>query len=63
MPLFQRQIVKDEKMLTSDEHVSTGLMEGGGGGRAVAQLFETRRNKPEGRGVDSRGCHWNFSLT
>jgi hypothetical protein len=19
--------------------------------------------KPEGRGVDSRGCHWNFSLT
>ena len=21
------------------------------------------RNKPEGRGFDSRWCHWNFSLT
>jgi hypothetical protein len=21
------------------------------------------RNKPEGRGFDSRWCHWNFALT
>ena len=31
--------------------------------RAVAQLVEARRYKPEGRRFDSRGCHWNFSLT
>ena len=30
---------------------------------AVAQLVEALRYKPEGRGVDSRWCHWNFKLT
>jgi hypothetical protein len=30
---------------------------------AVAQLIEALRYKPEGRGFDSRWCHWNFSLT
>jgi hypothetical protein len=29
---------------------------------AVAQLVEELRYKPEGRGFDSRWCHWNFSL-
>jgi hypothetical protein len=33
------------------------------GGYAVAQLFEALRYKPEGRGFDSRWCHWNLSLT
>ena len=33
------------------------------GGHAVAQLVEALRYKPEGRGFDSRLCHWNFSLT
>jgi hypothetical protein len=32
-------------------------------GHAVAHLFEALRYKPEGRGFDSRWCHWNFSLT
>ena len=32
-------------------------------GHAVAQLDEALRYKPRGRGVDSRWCHWNFSLT
>ena len=32
-------------------------------GHAVAQLVEALRYKLEGRGVDSRWCHWNFSLT
>ena len=32
-------------------------------GHAVAQLVEAPRYKPEGRGFDSRWCHWNFSLT
>jgi hypothetical protein len=32
-------------------------------GTAVAQLVEALRYKPEGRGFDSRWCHWNFSLT
>ena len=30
---------------------------------AVAQLFEALRYKSEGRGFDSRWCHWKFSLT
>ena len=29
---------------------------------AVAQLLEALRYKSEGRGFDSRRCHWNFSL-
>ena len=29
----------------------------------VAQLFEALCYKLEGRGFDSRWCHWNFSLT
>jgi len=32
-------------------------------GHAVAQFVEALRYKPEGRGFDSRWCHWNFSLT
>jgi hypothetical protein len=28
----------------------------------MAQLVEALRYKPEGRGFDSRWCHWNFSL-
>ena len=30
------------------------------GRHAVAQLVETLRYKPEGRGFDSRWCHWIF---
>ena len=29
----------------------------------MVQLVEALRYKPEGRGFDSRWCHWNFSLT
>ena len=32
-------------------------------GYAVAQLVEALRYKPESPGLDSRWCHWNFSLT
>ena len=32
-------------------------------GHVVAQLIEELRYKSEGRGFDSRCCHWNFSLT
>ena len=32
-------------------------------GHAVAQLVEALRYRSEGRGFDSRWCHWNFSLT
>ena len=28
----------------------------------MAQLVEALRHKPEGRGFDSRWCHWNFSI-
>jgi hypothetical protein len=33
------------------------------GGHTVVQLVEALRYKPEGHGIDSRWCHWNFSLT
>ena len=32
-------------------------------GHAMAQLVEALCFKQEGRGFDSRWCHWNFSLT
>jgi hypothetical protein len=32
-------------------------------GRGGTQSVEALRYKPEGRGFDSRWCHWNFSLT
>jgi len=35
----------------------------GGGGHVVMLLVEALRYKSEGRGFDSRWCHWNFSLT
>jgi hypothetical protein len=33
------------------------------GHAAGGAVVEALRYKPEGRGVDSRWCHWNFSLT
>jgi hypothetical protein len=35
---------------------SLNLLDGGA-------VVEALRYKPEGRGIDSRFCHWNFSLT
>ena len=32
-------------------------------GTTLAQLDKALRYKPEGRGIDSSLCHWNFSLT
>jgi len=32
-------------------------------GHAVAQLVEAVRYEPEGRGIDSRWCHWNVIQT
>jgi len=32
-------------------------------GNAVTQLVDALRYKSEGRGFDSRWCHWNISLT
>jgi hypothetical protein len=31
-------------------------------GHAVAQLVEALRYKTEGRGFDSRWCHWNYFI-
>ena len=39
------------------------VLPGLGGTLLVAQLVEELRYKTEGRGFDSRWCHWNFSLT
>jgi hypothetical protein len=41
------------------EMILSTLMGGARGGAMVAAL----RYKPEDRGIDSRWCHWNFSLT
>ena len=32
-------------------------------GYTVAQLVQALRYMPEGRGFNSRWCHWNFSVT
>jgi hypothetical protein len=32
-------------------------------GARSGAVVEALRYKPEGRGIDSRWCHWNFSLT
>ena len=32
-------------------------------GHAVSQFFVALCYKPEGRGFDSRWCHWNFSFS
>ena len=39
-------------------HLLTGHL-----GHAVLQFVEALRYKSEGHGFDSRGCHWNLSLT
>jgi hypothetical protein len=31
-------------------------------GERGGAVVEALRYKPEGRGIDSRWCHWNFSL-
>jgi len=47
----------------SSSHISTWHISIFGGTLLVAQLVEALRYKPEGRGFDSRRCHWIFSLT
>jgi len=32
-------------------------------GHALTHLVEALHYKPEGRGFDSRWCHWNISIT
>jgi hypothetical protein len=32
-------------------------------GARSGAVVEALRYKPEGRAIDSRWCHWNFSLT
>jgi hypothetical protein len=32
-------------------------------GARSGAVVEALRYKPEGRGIDSQWCHWNFSLT
>jgi hypothetical protein len=44
-----------------EDNIKMDLQENGE--HAVAQLIEALRYKSEGRGFDSRWCHWNFSLT
>jgi hypothetical protein len=34
-----------------------------GGGARGGAVVEALRYKSEDRGIDSRWCHWNFSLT
>jgi hypothetical protein len=47
-------MAKSDKLIGTKEYLT---------GHAVAQLIEALRYKPEGRGFDSRWCHWNFPLT
>jgi hypothetical protein len=47
-----------DKFYTRDEYIISSNT-GASGGAVVGAL----RYKPEGRGIDSQWCHWNFSLT
>jgi len=46
------------KQFTANDLLSWGR----GGVHAVTQLVEALRYKPEGRGFNSRWCHWNFLI-
>jgi hypothetical protein len=48
----------DISMNVEDEFVGTVTV--GARGGAVVEVL---RYKPEGRRIDSRWCHWHFSLT
>jgi len=54
IPLLPLWAVRHEQNLSACTRVHYYLL-----------LFITKalRHKPEGRGFDSRGCHWNFSFT
>jgi hypothetical protein len=43
-------------MITSLNNITQKAARGGA-------VVEALRYKPEGRGIDSRWCHWNFSFT
>ena len=53
--------IKIEEMIESNSHYTVfinkvkNIM-----GHAIEQLVEALGYKPEGRGFDSRWCHWNF---
>ena len=52
--MFQRPMYLDQVFFTD----ISCYKEGG-----VAHLVEALRYKPEGRGFNTRWCHWNSSLT
>jgi hypothetical protein len=51
--------VKEATFPQSEEYYFVLILYGARRGAVVEAL----RYKPEGRGIDSRLCHWNFSLT
>jgi hypothetical protein len=51
--------LKGSVMPCISEFVRYSAIKGARGGAEVEAL----RYKPEGRGIDCRWCHWNFSLT
>jgi hypothetical protein len=53
------QLISHVNQMTESVKYSLSLTHG----HAVAQFVEALRYKPEGRGCDSRWCHWNLSLT
>jgi hypothetical protein len=55
LTLLTVQVITDKAIYLGDFHCYRG--------HVLAQLDEARRFKSEGRGFDSRWCHWNFSLT
>jgi hypothetical protein len=47
-------------LVTANPQIFLYTVSSGARGGAVAEAL---RHKPEGRGIDSRWCHWNCSLT
>jgi hypothetical protein len=61
---YFREVQSRSNLMSKDCAPFTSLYpatsEKGARGGAVVEVL---RYKPEGRGIDSRWCHWNFSLT
>jgi hypothetical protein len=54
--ISRQNVLQDSTINTIKIHTHYNM------GHAVAQLIEALRYKSEGRGFDSRLCHWNFDI-
>jgi hypothetical protein len=54
------EVTGEWRRLRNEEYYDVYVSPSGACGGAVVEALSY---KPEGRGIDPRWCHWNFSLT